>query len=108
MDNHTVSQISIILNKELDLKHPEDEQDQELLLQAIKGRVAYLLDRDPGLLFSYLYRLDVDESMVGAIMSGIHRADPRTALAHLILDRQLQRVETKSSLKQKPIEGWQW
>ena len=55
-----------------------------------------------------MYRLDVDEDKVGTIISGVRKGDPIKALAELIYQRQLQRVETKLQYKQDPIEGWQW
>ena len=100
--------ISANLQEDIDLEVDADIDSEELLKQAIVNRVGYLLAKEPGLLFSYMYRLDVDENQVGAIMKGVYRGDPIVALAGLIYERQMQRVETKLQFKQDPIEGWQW
>lgn len=100
--------ISANLTEDIELEAPETVDDKALLIGAIKERVAYMLAREPGLLFSYMYRLDVEESQVGAIVSGVHRGDPEEELAKLIYQRQLRRVESKERYKQEPIEGWQW
>jgi hypothetical protein len=67
------------------------------LTEWIAERVADLLDRDPELLFSYLYRLDVPESSVDQV---IRTGGEEVAyqLAELILRRQEQRQQTKKNV----------
>ncbi len=102
-------QVYELIQSELEVE-PIDQnsgEDLEELRHAILGRVAYLLDRDPNLLFSYLYRLDIDERKLNkAIIGGGTQAVER--IADLIFQRQLQRVRTKQKYKQDPIEGWNW
>ncbi len=78
---------------------PQDLGDSKKipLLEHVAERVAELLDRDPELLFSYLYRLDVPESEVNAV---IEKGGENIAfhLAEVILQRQQQRQETKSKV----------
>lgn len=82
--------------------------DHASLLMAIRSRVEQLLEADPNLLFSYLYRLDVLECDIKAVLSGRTTDDVIGAVSQLILDRQLMRLKTKQQYKQDPIEGWSW
>ncbi len=83
------------------------ERDLQELLTAIERRVDQLISNQPELLFSYLYRLDVSEQQVNTILRST-RPDKTTALARLILERQIARNKTKTNLPQSPIQGWQW
>jgi hypothetical protein len=75
----------------------EAEKSEIPIVDWIAARVGELLDRDPELLFSYLYRLDVPESEVNAV---IEKGGENIAfhLAEAILQRQQQRQETKSKV----------
>lgn len=77
--------------------HSEDKKKGIPLTDWIAERVADLLDRDPELLFSYLYRLDVPESSVDQV---IRTGGEEVAyqLAELILRRQEQRQQTKKNV----------
>ncbi len=93
----------------LNLPTIADEQEAATdLLVAIHNRVKELMAEDSGLLFSYLYRLDVKEELVEQAMNGLIDADSSLALAKIILSRQLERVKTKKSYRQDPIDGWEW
>lgn len=79
------------------------------LLTAISARVEQLLEGDPGLLFSYLYRLDIDEGSLNEIISQSSADSVATRVAKLVLQRQKSRINTKKNLDQgPPIEGWEW
>jgi len=83
-----------------------NDYSKEEMLRFIEARVIELLYKDPKLLFSYLYRLDISEAKVNTIM---RRAESNAAhgLAQLILERQLERIKTKKNMPQLPIDGWQ-
>ena len=97
-----------VIGEELDCKFDDVHSDKEEFLEAITARVNELLASDPGLLFSYLYRLDVLEYKVKNVMNNPGIDNPAESLAKLILERQLQRLITKRNIKQKPIDGWEW
>lgn len=79
------------------------------LYNAIRDRVAYYLETSPELLMSYLYRLDVLEVKINAILAPDSPVAPVEGLARLILDRQKERVETKKKYKSDPpIPGWEF
>lgn len=86
-----------------------DEISEEELYEAIKKRVEYLLEYNPELLMSYLYRLDVLEVKINAILMPGSPVAPIEGLARLILERQKERIETKKKYKSDPpIPGWEF
>ena len=95
------------LKEELEVNIDDlDSISEEQLLDAITDRVLKLLERNPELLFSYLYRLDVLEHKIQYALNQQTEIPPHKALAKLILDRQKLRVYTKRKYKQEPLEGW--
>lgn len=78
--------------------------DKESLLALIEKRVAELLQEQPDLLFSFLYRLDVDEYK---IKQALQAESVTRALAVLIVDRQLARIKTKEANKKDDILYWE-
>ena len=105
------SEIKILyseIDEEIDLgSHEQALLDYDLLIKAINERVEYLLEKDPSLLFSYLYRLDVSEQKLQFAL-GPKSSDAVQAIAQLIFERQMDRVRSKQKYKQDPIDGWNW
>jgi hypothetical protein len=104
--NEELLHIKSSVHEVFEISVGEDYNSAELL-EAISIRVQELFDQDPGLLFSYLYRLDVSELKVRAIMNN-ETAHKVKSIAKLIYDRQLQRYHTKKTIIQKPIKGFEW
>lgn len=75
------------------LEGPNEAQ----LIAALATRVAHMLDHETDLLFSTLYRLDVLEKDINAVLKSSE--DPAHGLARLIVERQKQKLKTRS--------GWQ-
>lgn len=86
----------------------DDCQEEANLLSLIENRVVELLDRDIDLLFSYMYRLDIKEELIMAVLDKGYPVPAHQALALLILERQKERLITKATIIQKPIEGWDY
>lgn len=84
----------------------EDSISEEALYKAIEIRVKELLETNPELLMSYLYRLDVEEADIQLVLSPLSSDDPLQGLSKLILERQKARIATKRKYNQPPIEGW--
>ena len=87
------------------LDHLLDDTHLDDLLSAIAERVGQLIEENPDLLFSYLYRLDIEE---GSIKSALRQENPIQSLALLIYDRQLLRYRSKKNHKSQPLEDWDW
>ena len=84
-----------------------EEKDESLIVDAISIRVREMLDRSPELLFSYMYRLDVEEKVINIALQKGNPLAPDVALAQLIWERQKKRLAFKKQFKVKPIEGWE-
>ncbi len=87
----------------------KDVREENLdILALIRKRVNELLEKDPELLMSYLYRLDILEEKLKFILSKDSPVPIAEGISLLIFERQKQRVETKQKYKQKPIDGWEY
>ncbi len=84
-----------------------DDSEQEIL-GAIHKRVTEMLDKNPDLLMSYLYRLDVLEVDLKRILHFSNTQPIADSITELIWERQKARVETKKQYKQTPIKGWEF
>ena len=85
------------------------ELSESDLYKAIRERVEYLLENNSELLMSYLYRLDVLEVKINAVLSPNAVVAPIDGLARLILERQKERIATKQKYKSDPpIPGWEF
>mgnify|MGYP003412797789 CR=1 FL=1 len=78
--------------------------DKDALISIFEKRVIELLQEQPDLLFSFLYRLDVDELK---IKKALKTKNAPRALATLIVDRQLARLKTKSQHKKNNSLSWE-
>ena len=94
------------LTNNLEVDFNDDQNSEQQLFEMIRQRVEELLNTQPELLMSYLYRLDVKENLVREALHDHENAIEK--ISQLILDRQLLRVHTKLNLKQRPIQGWEW
>lgn len=81
--------------------HFGESVEAPLTLEAVRayleGHVARLLDRNPALLMSILYRVDVAERDVQRVL----RTSPTVAadLADLLLERQLEKVRLRRAYR---------
>jgi hypothetical protein len=67
----------------------------------VTEKIAVLLDRNPGMLMSILYRIDVAERKVTAVLT-THRPEAiPPALADLVIERQLQKLRIRRHYREK-------
>ena len=77
----------------------EEELSEEQLVDILAGRISEMLDTQPDLLFSTLYRLDVFESKINAVLKS--DSDTALGLAQLVVDRQKEKLKTKEEYRRK-------
>lgn len=87
---------------ELDPKETYTEDD---LINLLADRISILLDKEPELLMSTLYRLDVLEVKILEVLNNPATPTPE-GLAKLILERQRQKQQTRR--KYSAGEKWNW
>jgi len=112
MDDQTLRETKSLIQGQFELDAPEEDPLSEVdFLNLLANRIGWMIEHDIELLFSTLYRMDVSEEAVALAM---HPNAPELAnvgLARLVLERQKQRVETKRSYRQPPIDEdgeWEW
>lgn len=81
-----------------------DQMDQEKQwLESIEKRVNELLESDPGLLFSHLYRLDVEEHILLSILKHCAAENLPAAISMEIWKRQKARAISRRNHPQNLI-----
>lgn len=87
-----------LIAKDFDLTVTEqgDAYNLEKLRQWLAREITILMDRDFQRLLNILYRIDVSEQKTSL---ALNEADPAYALAGLIIERELQKVETRKKYK---------
>ena len=82
--------------------HPGDDLDagEPMTLEDVRayliGHVTYLLDRNPALLMSILYRIDVAERDVKQAFGACTPHELPGRLADLLIERQLQKLRLRA------------
>jgi hypothetical protein len=82
------------------LQNPDQEQ---LWIESIKKRVEELLEKEPGLLFSHLYRLDIDEAIIENILKNQSSSGIAESISIEIWKRQKTRMISKKNNPQNLI-----
>ncbi len=93
-----------LIRKSFDLDLGEIPTSRADMVQAIADRVAYWLEYDVEQLFSFLYRMDIDQSKVEHALKLGNVVPANIGVAELIFQRQLDRLKTKKKYKQPDIE----
>lgn len=89
------------------LKLEENKSSEEEFISILAEKVEVYLERNPDLLMSYLYRLDVDERRIQKALSNQSDEPGNLVLARLIWDRQKKRLETKKQYMSKgKVDNW--
>ncbi len=76
-----------------------EELTEEQVVEILAERISAMLDTQTDLLFSTLYRLDVFESKINAVLNS--DSDTAHGLAQLVIDRQKEKLRTKEEYRRK-------
>jgi len=90
------------LQKEWDITLPETVSEAEILAQ-LEQRVTEILQRGPDDFFQLMYRLDIAEKKLNDAMYASET--PAAAIARLIYNRQLQKIQVRAAFKQSQPAG---
>lgn len=77
----------------------------DALRAALAARIADLLNRQPDLLMSLLYRIDVAEAAVQAAFASTPPGHLPQALADLVIERQLQKLRWRRHYGRDPARN---
>lgn len=98
-------ELNQLLAKGREIMLNKDQEAEEQLIFHLTARVEELLEMQPELLFSWMYRLDVLEKKIQFVLNSDAPMATSEALARLIWDRQKERYKTKMEYKSKEGEG---
>lgn len=98
MEKEPFAELSAAILKDTDLQ-PGSIQDMEVLKRWLAARVEDLLLHQAPRLWSILYRIDVSEQKIKQAMASCTGQALYETLAQLIIDRQLQKIETRKKYR---------
>lgn len=104
-DNEKTYQSALLISKHFGISQSEfgiEEQnrpDYSQLLKELTRVITYLLDHDFQKLLNGLYIIDVSEKKVSEILETTSPDKIASEIAQLILERELQKVETRLKYK---------
>ena len=93
MDQYILQQTAIALQHDWELVL-SGNLSEEALLQLLADRVATLLERGAEPFFQLMYRLDISEKKLNAVLA---EDNVPQKIARLIYDRQLQKIKSRLS-----------
>lgn len=79
------------------------EENEEGVLEVLIASIAEMLDKEPNLLLSSMYRMDIDERKILQILNTHSENDIPTEFAKLVLERQRVALQTRTKFPQKKI-----
>lgn len=82
---------------------PDDMQDYNQLKNFLTEKLRGMLDSNFNLLVNTLYRIDVNEEKLNVLFGSKNRFDIPSALADLIIERQLQKIQFRKKYKDGKI-----
>jgi aspartate/glutamate racemase len=95
MDNRDIQEAAVALREQWDLQLPELVSEEQILAQLTR-RVIVLLERGPESFFQLMYRLDISEKKLNAVMN---EEDVAERIARLIYERQMQKIHSRHTNK---------
>lgn len=99
MDIHSQTVLAINQHFGLALSQEFSEED---IIQMLSERVIQYLNKGPEAFFQLMYRLDIPETKLVAIL---HTDNAALEVARLIYNRQLQKIKSRASFKKTDEES---
>ncbi len=95
-----------LIISDFEIEGADSDVSEDELLDILTSQIEYLMDRRLDYLLSLLYRLDVLEPKIKAVLYNQEIIAPARGLAKLILDRQKERVATRARYKAEGDGSW--
>ena len=101
MTNTDISEVSLLIKRDFSLDHSELVHQTTLseLLERLAQIVRHLLDKDFESLLHAMYRIDIDEEKLKTALASDPPDNVPSKIATLILERELQKVETRKKYR---------
>ena len=91
MAESILQETALALKDDWDLQLP-DTLSEEAILKLLADRIVTILERGPETFFQLMYRLDISEKKLNAVLQD---DDVAAKIARLIYDRQLQKIQSR-------------
>ncbi len=101
MADNILQEAAIALSQDWDLTLP-DTLSEEAILKLLADQVVTVLERGPETFFQLMYRLDISEKKLNAILL---EDDVAMKIARLIYDRQLQKIQSRMAHRKTHESG---
>lgn len=95
-----------LIIRNFEIQGADEDVSEDELLDILTSQVEYLMDRRLDYLLSLLYRLDVLEPKIKAVLYNQELIAPARGLAKLILDRQRERIATREKYSNPGDGSW--
>jgi hypothetical protein len=95
MENQIIKDVGV----EWALTVPESVTEEELIL-LLSTKINDLIQNDFSSLLTLLYRIDVDERKLKAMLQQNPDSDAGLLIAHMVLDRQKQKQATRKQFRE--------
>ena len=95
MENQIIKDVGV----EWALTVPESVTEEELIL-LLSAKINDLIQNDFSSLLTLLYRIDVDERKLKAMLQQNPDSDAGLLIAHMVLDRQKQKQATRKQFRE--------
>jgi len=96
MNNNEIRETAIALQQEWGMQLPDNISEEEIL-RLLAERVVVLLQMGADNFYQLMYRLDISEKKLSAVLGA---EDVPVKIARLIYDRQLQKIQSRKDNKQ--------
>lgn len=92
------------LLRQFEIENPAPTYSEQEVLQLLSERIAWMLEHQTELLFSLLYRMDIEEKDMRIAMDPASALPAPQALATLIIERQRKRMQSKQDIRVEEID----
>lgn len=89
------------INRQFDLSIQES-LEEERLIEILSHKINELIENDFSRLVQLLYSIDVSEQKLTSLLKENPDTDAGRIIAHLILERQKQKLQSKEIFRQNP------
>jgi len=101
MSDHILEEAANALQNDWGIQLPQT-LSEESILKLLADKVVQVLERGPETFFQLMYRLDISEKKLNAVLEDDNVA---AKIARLIYDRQLQKIQSRQAFKGKAEES---
>jgi hypothetical protein len=101
MEEKLLSETALALKSDWGLQLPDTLTEEEIL-KLLAEKIVPIIQKGPDAFYQLMYRLDISEKKLMAIL---HETDVADKIAWLIYDRQLQKIRSRLEHRNQQQQG---